>query len=265
MYKTLSSILSANKNDWMYSPSQDCYYRISDLQDEKQLLIEIAKDNCIIDYPKYYKSIYFYHLCESELDFITKRLQTSHDYDLFIMLKDPIAQFGNVHEYFTEDVKIDHANSFFKKDGIRFYDAEHIIALNTQRSIDYAERVLRSRFPLGESTILNSDAKLCYHYARGIGERFLLGESKIAEDSWWSYLYASDVIKGRFELGESAMSLDARCAYLYATEVIQDRFELGESAISAEHPYSVNYDNFLLKLRKKKYNNPKSEWQKDGF
>ena len=65
-------------------------------------------------------------------------------------------------------------------------------------------------------------------------DKFPLGEHAIAKDAFYSYNYAKYVCKGLFSLGELTISTDPHYSYMYAKHVLNGRFQLGEKEIAKE-------------------------------
>ena len=104
--------------------------------------------------------------------------------------------------------------------------------------------ILDSRFKNIEIACINP--KYAYDYANKVLKRqFLLGESTIAQSATYSYLYARDIINGPFLLGEESISKSAYCSYWYAVNVLKAPFPLGELSISKSDLYKEKYEQFL--------------------
>lgn len=91
-------------------------------------------------------------------------------------------------------------------------------------ALQYADFVLRNRFPDGEFVIA-TDAKSSYWYAVSVLKgQFELGEKVIAESTEYAFCYALNIIKKQFKLGESAIAKDEWLSYRYADEVLKRDF-----------------------------------------
>ena len=119
------------------------------------------------------------------------------------------------------------------------------IAADPERSVEYAKKVTRYRFPEGEAAIATS-AEWSFKYAKyAIKERFLEGEAAIATSAEYSYNYASVFsifsMKEGFPEGEKEIVTSAKWSSRYAQDVIQGRFPAGEAAIATSAEFSYEY------------------------
>lgn len=103
-------------------------------------------------------------------------------------------------------------------------ELEPIIATDAEFSFDYAENILKGRFPLGEKAIANA-------YTDG--------------NTSLTFLYARDVIQGPWPPGEKGIATNAFCSFKYATKVLRNRFPSGEPQILSDNAYSGTYLRYL--------------------
>jgi hypothetical protein len=122
-----------------------------------------------------------------------------------------------------------------------------LVATNHSWAYQYAVKVLKGRFPTGESAIAKVPRLACQYAQLILKGRFPEGEPAIAKDPQSAYQYAHDVLKGPFPEGESAIAKDPRSAYQYAYDVLKGRFPAGEPAIANDDWHASLYAKNVLK------------------
>ena len=147
-----------------------------------------------------------------------------------------------------------------------------VIAKDPEYSYQYANFVLKDRFPLGEPTIAKSPMYSLLYANYVLKDRFKLGEPAIMKDNYYAiqyqrthfpnkrwpefepmaaknaniaYPYARGLNKP-FKLGEPIIAQDPYIAVLYAKNVLKDRFKMAEPVIAKSSDNAYLYARDVL-------------------
>jgi len=152
------------------------------------------------------------------------------------LLKDP----NKLEDVFKKTIE---TNDELMMDKLYMYSKDPYNLLN------YAIKNQKS-LPYKKELIVASRPDTSYEYARKVlRERFPLGEKEIMKSSKYSYLYAKDVIHRKWPPGEPAIASSGVYSYYYAT-IFWFRFKEGEKAIIKNKEVLYDYIENLKKMGK---------------
>jgi lambda repressor-like predicted transcriptional regulator len=132
-----------------------------------------------------------------------------------------------------------------------FKDGSEILQTNSPTlAFNYANSVIRGRWPEGEDLIA-TDSINSYNYSASVLKgRFLKGEDAIATNPRIIYNYVQYFVKGPFPKGEDAIATDAQSSFYYARDIIKGPWPKGEDAIATNASSSVAYAYFILNKKR---------------
>lgn len=175
------------------------------------------------------------------MKFLKKLIVTSEQFDL-------IAKESKNIKITEIDIKNLNKDTLFKELNKNFIIKSKIENLS-YFLLMYSEDNKLSKDDISElEDIIKGNRELAFDYANYIiKRRFPKGEDSIAKNSFNSLIYAEKIIKGPFPKGEDSISESPENSYNYAVNVIKGMWKKGHEVISQNPIIATKYAIFLNK------------------